>query len=83
MAKIRTHTRYYACPHYLITCKLEKDPINNNREKVVMSIFRRSRAAYSVVSGGIWPKCKLIQVFMHVLITFKYEKGPIKTAEKT
>ena len=44
--------------------------------------FRRSRAAYSIVSGGIWPKFKLIQAFIHVLITCKYEKDPIKTAEK-
>ena len=36
--------------------------------------FRRSRAANSIVSGGIWPKFKLIQAFMHVLITCKYEK---------
>ena len=44
--------------------------------------FRRSRAANSIVSGGIWPKFKLIQAFMHVLITCKYEMDPIKKAEK-
>ena len=64
--------------HVLITCKFEKDRINSNGEKVVTSIFRRSRAANSIVSGGIWPKFKLIQAFMHVLITCKYEKDPIK-----
>ena len=37
--------------------------------------FRRSRAANSIINGGIWPKFKLIQAFMHVLITCKYEKG--------
>ena len=68
--------------HVLITCKFEKDRINSNGEKVVTSIFRRSRAANSIVSGGIWPKFKVIQAFMHVLITCKYEKDPIKTAEK-
>ena len=36
--------------------------------------FRRSRAANSQVSSGIWPKFELIQSFMHVLITCKYQK---------
>ena len=36
--------------------------------------FRRSRAANSQVSNGIWPKFELIQAFMHVLITCKYQK---------
>ena len=36
--------------------------------------FRRSRAANSQVSSGIWPKFELIQAFMHVLITCKYQK---------
>ena len=40
---------------------------------MVTSIFRRSRAANSVVSGGIWPKFKPIQAFM-------YEKDPIKNS---
>ena len=44
--------------------------------------FRRWRAANSIVSGGIWPKFKLIQDFMHVLITCKYEKDPIKNSRE-
>ena len=69
--------------HVLITCKFEKDQINSNGEKAVTSIFfRRSRAANSIVSGGIWPKFKLIQAFMHVLITCKYEKDPIKNSRE-
>ena len=46
------------------------------------SIFRRSRAANSVVSGGICPKFKLIQAFMYALITCKYEKDPIKNSRE-
>ena len=46
------------------------------------SIFRRSRAAYSVVSGGNWSKFKLIQAFMYFLVTRKYEKDPIKNSQK-
>ena len=42
-------------------------------------IIRRSRAAYSVVSGPIWPKFELVWDFMHVLITCKYKKDRIKS----
>ena len=35
-----------------------------------------------MVSGGIWPKFKLIQGFMHVLITCKYEMDPIKNSRE-
>ena len=67
----------------LITCKFEKDRINSNGEKKWWrQFFRRSRAANSIVSGGIWPKFKLIQAFMHVLITCKYEKDPIKNSRE-
>ena len=43
-----------------------------------METFRRSRAANSVVSGPIWLKFKLMQDFMHVLVTCKYKKDRIK-----
>ena len=68
--------------HVLITCKFEKDRIDSNGEKVVTSIFGRSRVANSIVSGGIWPKFKLIQAFMHAPITCKYEKDPIKNSRE-
>ena len=47
-------------------------------------IFRRSRAAYSVVSGigPIWPKFELVWDFMHVLVTCKYKRIGSKTTEK-
>ena len=35
--------------------------------------FRCSRAANSVVGGGIWPKFKLVHAFMYVLVTYKIE----------
>ena len=40
-------------------------------------LVRYSRAANSAVSGGIWPKLKLNQAFMHVLITCEYEEDLI------
>ena len=45
-------------------------------------IFRRSRAANSIVSGPIWPKVKCLQDFMHVLVTCKYKRIGSKTTEK-
>ena len=36
------------------------------------------KAANSIVSGPIWPKFELVQDFMHVLVTCKYEKDRIK-----
>ena len=45
----------------------------------VWKIFRRSRAANSVVSGPIWPKFELVRDFMHVLVTCKYETDRIKS----
>ena len=44
--------------------------------------FTRSRAATSAVSGRIWQKLELLRTLMHVIITCKYEKDRIKTAEK-
>ena len=38
----------------------------------------QGKAANSVVSGPIWPKFKLVQDFMHVLISCKYKKDRIK-----
>ena len=42
-------------------------------------IFRRSRAANSVVSGPIWPKFELVRDLMHVLVTCKFKKDRIKS----
>ena len=41
-------------------------------------ICRRSRVANSIVSGPFWPKVKLLQDFMHVLVTCKYKKNHFK-----
>ena len=40
--------------------------------------FRRSRAGYFGVSGGILPKFKLIQACLVVLVTYKNEEDPVK-----
>ena len=46
--------------------------------KSLWELFRRSRAANSVVSGPICLKFELVQDFMHVLVTSKYEKDRLK-----
>ena len=65
----------------LITCKNEEDSIKNEGARVLflcIDFFRRPRAAYTIVCGGILPKFELIQAFMHVLVTCKNEEDPIK-----
>ena len=47
-------------------------------EKTWGTIFRTSRAANSIISGGIRSEFKLIQAFMHVLVTYKNEEDQIK-----
>ena len=49
---------------------------------MVKSIFRSSREANSIVRGEIWPKSKLTQAIMYVLVTDKYEKDQIKNSEE-
>ena len=45
-------------------------------------IFLTSRASNSLVSGPIGPKFELVQDFMHVLVTCKYNKDQIKKTKK-
>ena len=40
--------------------------------------YRRSRAANSAVLGPIWPNFELVRDVIDVLVTYKYEKDPIK-----
>ena len=39
---------------------------------------RRSRAANSAVLGPIWPNFELVRDVMDILVTCKYEEGPIE-----
>ena len=70
----------------LVINNFDDDSIKNERASmetafshyVYGNCFRCSRAANSVVSGPIWPKFELVQDFMYVLLTCKYEKDKIK-----
>ena len=77
--------------YVIITCKYEKDPIKNSREKsgdIVFPIishgdfFRRSRAANYAVGGPIRPKFEFLQALMHVIVTCKYEKEQMKNSQE-
>ena len=48
------------------------------RSQVYHYFFERQRAANSVVSNGILTKFKLVQAFMLVLVTSKYEEDLFK-----
>ena len=60
----------------------EEDQMKSEHARVVKTLnsytFRCSRAANSVVGGQVWPKIKLIQAFMVVLVTCKNEEDPFK-----
>ena len=68
--------------YVLVTYKDEANQMKNEGARVVHNIiqlyFRRSRAANSVAGGWMWPKIKLIQTFMGVLVTCKNEEDPFK-----
>ena len=67
--------------HDIITCKYEKDPIKNNREKMTTPFFKIITLSVAMeTSGRIWPNFELIQAFMHVLIACKYEKDQMKNS---
>ena len=68
-----------ALMYVIITCKYEKDPIKNNREKGATPFFQIITLSVATeTSGRIWPIFKLISALMYVIITCKYEKDPIK-----
>ena len=67
--------------YIIITCKYEMNPIKNLRENVMTPFFPSVTLCVAMeTSGRIWPNFELIQAFIHVLITCKYEKDPIKNS---
>ena len=67
--------------YVIITCKYEKDPIKNNREKGGNTVFQIITLSVAMeTSGRIWPNFELIQVSMHVLIACKYENDQMKNS---
>ena len=68
-----------ALMYVIISCKYEKDPIKNNQEKEATPFFQIITLSVAMkTSGRIWPNFELIQALMYVIITYHYEKDPIK-----
>ena len=71
----------HALMYVIITCKYEKDPIKNNREKGATPFFKIITLSVAMeTSVWIWPNFELIQTSMHVLIACKYEKDQMKNS---
>ena len=77
--------------HVLITCKYQKDRIENNQEKVETQfsplqvygvIFRCSTADNPRVSGPIWPKFEHSLDIMHLLVNYKFKTDWLNEREK-
>ena len=66
----------------LVTCKYEEDRIKNRGARVFTTLdvnFSDAQGQITLESVVvIWPKFKLIQDFMHVLVTCKNEDDRIK-----
>ena len=67
---------------FLVTCKNE-DPIKNEEPPRVstalnIDFFKTARAGNSVVRSRKWLKFKLIQAFVHVLVSCKNEETNYK-----
>ena len=70
-----------ALMYIIVICKYEMNPIKNVRENVMTPFFSSVTLSVAMeTSGHIWPNFELIQALMHVLITCKYEKDPIKNS---
>ena len=76
--------------YVLVTCKYEKDPIINSQENSESPISPfKSMGNFSDAQGQlnrcyksslILPNFQLIQAFMYVIVTCKYQKDPIKNS---
>ena len=54
-----------------------------SKSSKLWGFFHTLRGANSAGSSQIWPNFKQLPALMHVIITCKYEKDQIKTAEKS
>ena len=67
--------------HVIVTCKYGKERMKNSREKVETTVFPIITLSVTMeTSGRIWPNVELIQALMHIIITCKHEKYPIKNS---
>ena len=70
-----------ALMYIIIYCKYEMNPIKNVRENVMTPFFPTVTLSVAMETRGrIWPNFELIQALIHVLLTCKHEKDPIKNS---
>ena len=70
-----------ALMYIIITCKYEMNPIKNVSRKCDDTVFPTVTLSVAMeTSGRIWTNFEIIQALMHVLITCKYKKDPIKNS---
>ena len=77
-AEFRTRSSSNVYHRYLQVCNEYDQKRSRKRDDAVFPTVTLSVAMET--SGGIWPNFELIQALMHVLITCKYEKDPIKNS---
>ena len=64
----------------LVTCKYEEDLIKMKVLEWTQHFPHYNSMVAMETSGRIWPNFGLIQALIHVHITCKYEKNPIKNS---
>ena len=70
-----------ALMYIIITCKYEMNPIKKLSRKCDNTVFPTVTLSVAMeTTGRIWLNFELIQAPIHVLITCKYEKDPIKNS---
>ena len=70
-----------ALVYIIVTCKYEMNLIKKSSRKRDDVVFPTVTLSVAMeTSGRIWPNLELIQALMHVSITCKYEKNPIKNS---
>ena len=71
----------HAFMYVLVTYKNEDDQMKNEGTRVVTTLYSYildGQGQLTVVGGRVWPKIKLIQAFMVVLVTCKNEEDPFR-----
>ena len=76
LAELGTHSSSYVYHRYL---QVLNESYQKRLRKHGDTVFPTVTLSVAMeTSGRIWPNFELLQALMHVLITWKYEKDPIK-----
>ena len=80
LTKFRTHSSSYVYHHYL---QVWNESDQKHSRKCDDTVFPTVTLSVDMeTSGRTWPNFELIQALIHVLITCKYEKDPIKNSRE-